>query len=347
MSWKTTLSLAAMMLVGPGLAAPASAADDGNLVVNGSFEDANAQGHIDGWKGFRGHGVERIAEDGKHHVRIVSSEEQPGGWLQQDFAIPEGISHLLVTVRMRAFKVKVGEEKWNNPRVQLAQKNEAGETVGYGPVPHLTQDSDWTDLEIEYKLEPTATRLHVSIGLNDSTGILEVDDLKITPFDPAMRYTQPAPGEDGNMIPTGDFTDGKDGTPPHWKPVHPSLAEQVAFIEEDGNRFIRFTSVDLKKVPAISTEFAIPEGVKRIELSAKMRGKDLVVGEKGYQNPPVQLRFYNAEGEPLGYSRPIRLLEDTADWVTLTSQADLPVGTTRATVWRGSTARRAWRISMM
>lgn len=345
--------------------APAHAQADKpkNLVTNGDFEQVDDDGAAVGWDRFKKHFAEVAEEDGNKFLRITSSAEGTQPMVSQKVTVPEGTEKVWVSVRMRTAKINIGTEGYENPRVQMSHYDAEGKLLGYGWSPKLLKDSDWVTISNWYPLKEGAHSIGLGCGFNNSTGVADFDNLIVSLTGPAEEgdnepaeasdaakqgeaktddkpalgsdenpvrtdAVTAAPGGDGlrpgNLVQNGDFTQTEaSGSPTAWTHYKAHFAE---LIEEDGNTFLRIRNDNKASSKRMSQRIEIPEGLDRVHVSVRMRGKDLDVGEKAYQNARVQMAHFDAEGKLLGYSWSPKLTEDAEDWLTIANWYPLKTG---------------------
>ncbi|MEO8497483.1 MAG: cellulase family glycosylhydrolase [Planctomycetota bacterium] len=125
------------------------------------------------------------------------------------------------------------------------------------------------------------------------------------------------------LAPNGSFETDENGDrwPDGWATVNPG----GAWIEEDGNHFLRLTSTAPGKMVMLYQEIPIPDGVAAIELSWRQRIGGLKVGTRSWFDARILLEFLNPAREkvtPTPAAPSSRT--DTAGWVQRQSQFLVP-----------------------
>jgi len=130
----------------------------------------------------------------------------------------------------------------------------------------------------------------------------------------------PAVAQDApNALTNGGFEEAGDmGGAAGWTRGDPTL---VKFVTEDDNRFCRIELPE-KKAAIISQEIDLPTGTTAIDVSVRMRVKDLQTGEKAWNTGMVQYQFYNAAGERVGGWPKLMPGGDLAEWTKLENSGE-------------------------
>ncbi|MHC4248043.1 MAG: lectin-like protein [Planctomycetota bacterium] len=159
----------------PGAAA--APAPPENLVVNGSFEDIDANGKPSGWKHIQPC-FDVVEERGNKWLKV-----RRGVAATQLVRLDREWSALIVSARMRGRGLKRGKEHWEWFRVALEFRDEAGKAVSYPWMPQLVEDSAWTTKKspIEIPWEKGVRSLHMTIANFCAEGIGELDDVSVVP----------------------------------------------------------------------------------------------------------------------------------------------------------------------
>lgn len=118
-----------------------------------------------------------------------------------------------------------------------------------------------------------------------------------------------------NLVVNGTFDDVKEGKPAAWG--LPPKGNDVAVAEENGNKFLRVTAAEAKTVYA-RQRFKVEEGWASVTVKAKMRAKNVKLGEKEFQTPRLSILFTDAEGKRVGDWPPAPELKADSDWKDLT-----------------------------
>ncbi len=112
-----------------------------------------------------------------------------------------------------------------------------------------------------------------------------------------------------------------DGWPDGW----PMLKSGGAWVNEEGNRFIRMTSPAPGAMVMLYTEVPIPEGVEALELTWRQRVTGLKRGSKSWFDARIMMEFMDAAREKVGPSpKPAATGKDTDGWVERSTQFLVP-----------------------
>ncbi|MEM6551388.1 MAG: right-handed parallel beta-helix repeat-containing protein [Planctomycetota bacterium] len=330
-----------------------------NLVTNGGFEELADDGSPVGWGRFKPHFAQVVPGEQGNVLRITSTKAKGQPMTSQRFDLPDGLERVWVVTRMRAVNVKVGEKPYMTPRVQLAHFDSAGEVLGYGRSPLLRESADWTDFGYWYSLKKGATQMSVGAGFNSSTGMAEFDNISVWTDMPTQEQLdaayRPAEVSDGasaaaaeagasdfdpkqNMVVNGGFeTLLANGQVAGWERADRHYAQ---VLEEDGNKFLRITNTEASNQPFVKQSFMIPEayqseGNSRVWVSIRMRGSDIRIGEKGFQNPRLQMSHADKDGNHLGSGWSPKLLADSKDWTLIEGWNQIRPGARTITIAAG------------
>ena len=133
-----------------------------------------------------------------------------------------------------------------------------------------------------------------------------------------------------SVLPNGAFEQVSGDLPDGWTSGQP---ERVKLVEEAGNRFVRVTIDKPRQTAILSQPLVVDPAWKRLTIKARLRAKDLKLGEEGLHEPRVALFFANANGEHVGpWPAVPRLREDAADWVEREVTVDVPDGAAKLDV---------------
>ncbi|MCA9087106.1 MAG: glycoside hydrolase family 5 protein [Planctomycetaceae bacterium] len=116
-----------------------------------------------------------------------------------------------------------------------------------------------------------------------------------------------------------------DDWPDGWAKVAPG----GAWLEEQGNHFLRLTSTEPEKMVMLYQEIKIPEGVEALEFRWKQRVTGLKVGKQSWFDARIMLEFMNAAREKVAPtpSAPATR-QDTDGWVEKSTRFLVPEGAT-------------------
>lgn len=320
-----------------------------NLVANGGFEEKDGNGIPVGWDNFRPHYAELVDDgNGNRILQVISSRMTGQPMVSQRIGIPEGLDRVWLVARMRAVNITIGDKPYMTPRIQVGQYGAAGEVLGWGRSPILKEDSDWTDFGYWLDLKEGAVELSIGAGFNSSSGLAEFDNIQLwtgkpTPgqiaeADKPIKGAGPDAGSsdtigDGkdllNLVGNGDFetlTEG--GQLAHWERSDRAYAEIVV---EGDNRFLRISQDGSHRSPFVTQVAEIPEGLlpagaTRLWVSALMRGRNIAIGEKPYENPRVQISFQDEEGNHLRHGWSPRLINNSTEWTTVANWCEVKPG---------------------
>jgi beta-galactosidase len=147
-------------------------------VKNADFQRVE-NGRLADWSGGNEH-VTAVSEGGNTFLRIDHGAEKKATQLLQVVPIDPSWKRLAVRVRMRATKLAIGEQSWNDARVAFQFLGKDGKMVGTWPdVPRLQKDSDWVSLETTNDVPAGAVSVQLTPALLGAAGRVDFDDLTI------------------------------------------------------------------------------------------------------------------------------------------------------------------------
>jgi endoglucanase len=121
------------------------------------------------------------------------------------------------------------------------------------------------------------------------------------------------PNEATNLITNGNFETDADGD--QWPDDWGKLKEGGIYGNEDGNRFLRITSVTPGKMFMNYREIRVPAGVKAVELSFKHRVSNLKRGKQSWHDARIMMNWLDNDRKQLKPGPPApNLGRDTTAW---------------------------------
>ncbi len=88
----------------------------------------------------------------------------------------------------------------------------------------------------------------------------------------------------------------------NWPDGWPTLGANGAWLNEEGNHFIRMTSTEPGKTVMLYTEIPVPEGVGALEFSWRQRVSNLKVGKNSWFDARIMMDFMDAKREKVSPS---------------------------------------------
>ncbi len=116
-----------------------------------------------------------------------------------------------------------------------------------------------------------------------------------------------------SLLPNGGFE--KDADHDQWPDNWPRLKDNSGWIEESGNHFLRLTSTEPGKMVLLFQQARIPENVRALELSFRMRVSDLKRGKQSWFDARIMMDFKDASGAKLGGAPAPNTGKSTDGWV--------------------------------
>jgi len=168
------------------LVTPVAKAAPENLFPEGSFGNVGQDGKLltkEGkpaeWWGLPTPGKVRIiTKDGAHWLRLTN--ETPGQWAQcgRRLAVKPDWESLTVRVRLRAEKIKVGKNPWETAVIDFDIEDAAQQPVDKAKI-SIIEDTDWKEFSTRIVLKANAAYVHILPRLLNTTGVLDIADLRI------------------------------------------------------------------------------------------------------------------------------------------------------------------------
>ncbi len=154
-------------------------AQQGDVLEIGSF-DRNGQG----WQVTDKSRSGFVSQGGNRFCRLVR-KTQGTAMIQADIPLKPQWSAVVLRVRMRATKLRTGSNGWENARVQMVFLDANGQRVGQWPgVPSLSDNADWTQLEVRNTIPTGAKSLRIQPALMNCVGVADFDDIQVLPVIP-------------------------------------------------------------------------------------------------------------------------------------------------------------------
>jgi len=288
----------------------------------GNFEQLDEKGNPLGWPVLDVRHQKIVEEEGNHFLR--TSNDDPNGYpaLTLTYRLDPTWQALKIRARMRARNLKVGQQTWQNARLNLTILDALGNRVGNIKVPELTQDSDWVTKETKIPIPENAPFLEIGPGMLAATGTFDIDDIQIEEEKVPNMPPRSLPVTAG--FPEGKFEQvGDDGNPRGW---HLSNPQHIQVAAENGNHFLRLTNENGQATVATEARFKLDPTAHGIKIKVRLRGKDLQVGATSLDNARLDCTFENSQHDRVGRLPNVPSLKQDSDWITLESRGIVPEG---------------------
>jgi len=321
---KRLVSALAVCLALAGLA-PIGARE--NVFAIGSFDKIDAKRNFPvGWGAARPSKTEVRSEDGNRFVRLTNDDPRAVVNIHGVIKLRSEWKALKISARMKAVGLKVGQAGWHNARVVVRFEDARGELVRYSPSPSLRKDSDWTTVTVTVPVPEKAAHVLFQPGLYFATGVMEIDDIRVEPL-AAMPVAKPAaqPKTGGEVFPQGrferlnsrgDFADG-------WHGVD---HKRVRLEKKDGNQWVSITNEDPTKVVSVLASLPLEPDWYAVKISVRMKAANLKLGEEGWHNARLVMRFEDGKGKMVGGYPGQPSLKADSGWTKLVVTNDVPKG---------------------
>ena len=165
-----------------------SAAEPPNVLPEGSFELLD-NGVAKGWELMPG--AELKTDGTNHFLQFTNTDHKASAWARAVLKLDPGWSALRISARLKATKLEVGPDGWNNARCILNFRTADGKDAGMPPPPLLTADADWGTQTVTVDIPKNAATLHLQPGLWAATGVMCLDDVTIIPVEKTVLSPEP------------------------------------------------------------------------------------------------------------------------------------------------------------
>lgn len=342
----------AILLAAGAFATSAGADPAKELLSNGTFETPGTdQEWPSGWAKLKAGGSWEI-EEGSRFLRLTSTMPGATTLLFQPVQLPDDVRALELTWRWRVSGLKPGAKPWFDARMMLEFRDASGAKIPGSPqAPHRRRNTEgWEEVRLAFLVPKGAAMLALMPALLEvEAGTLDLDDVALRPVDPApleeaardaaaqkaeKRVRDVAARRERatallaatqSLVTNGSCeTDAKRpfDSPDGW-----SLPSHSAWLEEDGNHFLRLSASRPGETVLLYRAFDLPSDTRALELSWRWRISDLVPGPEAWFDARILLHFIDADGRRLkpspgaSYSR-----KSTAGWVERSARFLVPEG---------------------
>ncbi|MBM4048565.1 MAG: hypothetical protein FJ279_25975, partial [Planctomycetes bacterium] len=173
------LALSVVLLVMSAIALISAAELGEELLKNGSFEAADADGRKpSAWSWAAG---VKWESDGRNRWVVEDAATPASLSIGQRIPMEERFWKIRVSCKVKVTNVAQGKESWHDARIAMQFQDANGKMVGGWPnVLHFTGSmADWEKHEREFVVPPGATHLSLSCSLFSTTGKVEWDDVSV------------------------------------------------------------------------------------------------------------------------------------------------------------------------
>ncbi|MHC4875946.1 MAG: protein-L-isoaspartate(D-aspartate) O-methyltransferase [Planctomycetota bacterium] len=152
-------------------------------VVNGSFEvDENNDDRADNWHYQRQ--VERVtdeARDGKVSLRFTNDEPGRPAQMLQGLALDgRRVAFVNLSVDVKVDQVTPGSKSYERPALVIHFYDKVRRSLGEGVVGPWLRRNDWGRFGRRIPVPPATREAIVRVGLNGATGVMSIDDVKLS-----------------------------------------------------------------------------------------------------------------------------------------------------------------------
>lgn len=309
------------------IVAAASKAPPGNVAANGDFEQIHdswftawSRGQIPSLD--QGTGRIEEAQEGDNHFMRMSLTGQGAVISSQRVALDRSWQYLDVSVRLRGQDIVRGQQHWQTARLEYTFENSQGRHIAGWPWLGL-RDSGSTDgwltlTNQRMRIPRDAAYLRLAVGLWDTTGTLDVDDVTVVPIEKAAIRAARIDPRQKTIIDGFTPIDTGTGLPARWQSSGDVDAIQMVSGETDQPvlRINRPTNGD----SYISRRFVLHPWWAQMNLGMQVRtGEGFETGGAFRHGANLRYRFFDADDR--------QILEDhcgvqtnTPEWQEVTRQ---------------------------
>lgn len=296
-----------------------------NLLKNSSFELGMEKGIPKYW-GTEYYNATLVSPGkvGKYAVKIQNIEEKMSVGAQKVSLPYEKYKKIVLSGYVKLENIVQGPEDWNKVNIQVlfldANGNQLGGYPSLGP---WSGTMEWMRFVRSFHV-PKGTRFaKVVFGLYNCKGTAYFDDIKITSVVPQAEV------DPYNLLANGDFDIWESwayGGSDSWGIVYPAKHGVGALWIKNDLPIWSFASqtvpIDGKKV-------------KKIDISAYVKAKNVVMGKKPWQVARVNIEFKDGKGKRIGGWPIVANFDGTFDWKKIENSFQVPENTKRADVYCG------------
>ena len=285
---------------------PPFARDFENQFPQGNFQQAAAGQLPKGWTMSANIKARVQAKDGKNWLAITNAIPNNWGTVRYVLPIQPDWKRLRLVAQLKAKDLKPVGDWWNTARLDFNFHDNQNRVVGYGRGLNLYKSGGWLTLDKTVKVPEGATRLSLEPGLFGATGELLIDNICVEANVPwTGRPIRP-------NLPEGTFENIEgSGWPQGFEPWTP---DAFKIIEENGNRFLRLANNTPNGSAGGWGWFQLPPTWKAFRIRAKMRAKNLKIGDEPWESARITMMTANAEGERAGGYLDVVQLREDSDW---------------------------------
>lgn len=138
---------------------------------------------------------------------------------------------------------------------------------------------------------------------------------------PPVNPPAPTPEEFTNLLPFGNFERAGGGLDPAWKVGAGNLPRVMQ--EPNGNHFVQISNDNPKDWRDLSTTMPLSPDWATLKISARLKVKNLKIGDIGWKTGRVWWNFADAQDKIIDYGLGLNLTED-GDWKTLSTTVEVP-----------------------
>ncbi|CAM3144279.1 glycoside hydrolase family 5 protein [Rariglobus hedericola] len=152
-----------------------------SVLTNGDFESGS-----EGWPLNEGASIQS-EDSGNHFLRLEFSEPSRLLSVYRSFPIDSSHQAFVFSFRARYDNIVHGKEQWHDGRIILDFKDAGGKRLASPSPPYFKKTSKgWIEKTLEFTVPAGAVRLEIMPALfNVKAGTFDLDDLTLTPADPA------------------------------------------------------------------------------------------------------------------------------------------------------------------
>jgi hypothetical protein len=307
------------------LATALSAQD--SVVRNGDFQQADADGNPSGWQCTLNENTVYMNQGGNRWLKVAN-----GGTAMQKISLMPEWQWLYIGARMKARNVVLGENSWNDVRLNCYYTAPGSDKNHYTSMPILKADSDWIEVGAVSTIPKDAgvdtLVIQPTILCGGEAGY---DDITVIPLANEAEMKAKLGQIMANQLPrlvNGTFAAGSfkeltaNGLPKDWNINAPMAAK----IEPLGavNALVLTKATGGQNLNAVA-KLKLEPGCKSVRIRARAAGSGIVPGTENYQIAKIQVLFMDYANNKIteGWPNLAAIPQGDVDWQDY--QVEIPV----------------------
>ncbi len=289
-----------------------------NVVRNGDFQQADADGNPSGWQCVLNERTALVVEGGNRWLKVSQ-----GGSATQKLSLAPEWRWLYIGARMKARNVVLGENSWNDVRLNCYYIAPGSDKNHYTSMPLLKADAAWSEIGVVSTIPAEAgvdtLVIQPTILCEGEAGF---DDIVVIPLASEAEMKQRLGRIMAAQLPrlvNGTFAAGSfkelaaNGLPKDWNINAPMAAK----IEPLGavNALVLTKATGGQNLNAVA-KLKLGPGCKSVRIHARAAGQGIVPGAESFHVAKIQVLFMDYAGTKVteGWPCLAMIREGNVDW---------------------------------